>query len=90
MQSLKEVLAHMDGELARRVHVYDRPREIREAAGLTPSKMAERLGMDLEAYESWEGDLVEVVNDVRFRRPPRTKSPSERLARLIAVRAKAS
>ena len=85
MQSLKEALAYMDGKLARQVHVYDRPRDFREAAGLTPSEMAERRGMDPEACLAWEGDLVEVVN-----RPPRTKSPWERLARLIAVRAKAS
>ena len=88
VQSCQEVLDYLDGKLACQVYVYDRPRDIREAAGLTPSEMAERLGMELEAYLAWEGELVEVVNDVRFWRPPRTKSPSERLARLIAVRGK--
>ena len=48
----------MDGELACWVHVYDRPRDIREAAGLTPSEMAERLGMALEAYLAWGGELT--------------------------------
>ena len=87
-QSLSELLGYLDGKLACQVHAYDRPRDIREATGLTPPEMAERLGMDLEAYLAWEGELVEVVNEVRFRRPPRTEPPSERLARLIAVRAK--
>ena len=87
-QSVSELLAYLDGKLACQVYAYDRPRGIREAAGLTPSEMAEHLGMNPEAYLAWEGELVEVVNEVGFRRPPRTKSPSERLARLIAVRAK--
>ena len=88
VQSVKEALAYMDGKLACQVYVYDRPRDIREAAGLTPSEMAERLGMDVEAYLTSEDELVEVVNEVRFRCPPRAKSPSERLVRLISVRAK--
>ena len=87
-QSVKEALAYMDGKLACRSYVYDRPRDIREAAGLTPSEMAERVGMGLEAYLTWEDELVQVVSEVRFRCAPRTKSPSERLARLIAVKAK--
>ena len=86
-QSCREALAYMDGKLACRVHIYDRPRAIREAGGLSPPEMAERLGMDLEAYLAWEGEFVE-IDEVRFRRPPRTKSPSERFTRLIAVKAK--
>ena len=87
-RSVQQAIDYLDGKLACQVHACDRPRDIREAAGLTSSEMAERLGMELEAYLAWEDELVEVVNEVQFRQQPRTKSPSERLARLIAARAK--
>lgn len=87
-RSVQQAIDYLDGKLACQVYVYDRARDIREAAGLTPSEMAERLGMDLEAYLAWENELVEVVNEVQFRQPPLPESPSERLGRLIAVRAK--
>lgn len=85
MQSLKQVLAYMDGELACRVRELERPREVREASGLSSSEMADRLGMNLDAYVTREGELVEVVDEVRFRRPPRTKSLSERLRELVGA-----
>ena len=82
-QSVTEMLAHMDGKVACQVFAYDRPREIRRAAGLTPSEMAQRLRMHPEAYLAWEDGLVEVVNEMQFWRPPRTKSPPERLRELV-------
>ena len=87
-QSLREALAYLDGKLACRAHEYVRPREVRKACGLSPAEMAERLGMDLEACLAWEGGMVQVRDEVTFRRPPRTESPAEQLAELVAARAK--
>ena len=87
-QSLREVLAYLDGELACRVHVYVRPRDVREACGLTPSEMAERLGMDLDGYLAWEGRWVEVRDEWAFCEPTRAQSPAEQLTELITAKAK--
>ena len=87
-QSVREVLAFLDGKLALRVQEAVLPREVRKALGLAPAEMAERLGMDLGAYLAWEGRWVEVRNEWAFCEPPRKDSPAELLEKLAAARAR--
>ena len=78
-QSISEALAYLDGKLAARVSYYVTPREVREDMGLTPSELAERLGMDLAAYVNWEAHRV-VLHDEGSR-----LRESERPARLLSL-----
>ena len=79
-QSISEALAYLDGKLAARVSYYVTPREVREDVGLTPAELAERLGMDLDAYLDWETHRVVLRDEAAFR-----LRESERPARLLSL-----
>ena len=65
---------------AARVSYYVTPREVREDVGLTPAELAERLGMDLDAYLDWETHRVVLRDEAAFR-----LRESERPARLLSL-----
>ena len=79
-QSISEALAYLDGKLAARVSYYVTPREVREDVGLTPAELAERLGMDIDAYLDWETHRVVLRDEAAFR-----LRESERPARLLSL-----
>lgn len=82
-QSVREVLAFLDGKLALQAHFYVRPRDVREACGFTPSQMAQRLGMDLAVYLAWEGGMVRLRSEVTFHEQRSEASPAELLRQLV-------
>ena len=52
---------------AARVSYYVTPREVREDVGLTPAELAERLGMNLDAYLDWETHRVVLRDEAALR-----------------------
>ncbi len=54
IQSLKEALAHVQGEGPAIVHPPVTPREVREKVNLTQAQMAPLMGMSLSGYRKWE------------------------------------
>ena len=83
IRGLQEVVDYLDGKLACKGSYHVRPREVREACGLEPPEMAQRLGMDVDAYLAWEDDMVCVWEGVTFYRPPPVLSPAEQLVELV-------
>ena len=55
---------------------------------MAPAEMAQRLGMDLDGYLAWEGQMVKVRDEWAFCEPPRKDFPAELLEKLVATRAK--
>ena len=87
IQAMQEVIDYLDGKLALEGYEYVRPRDVRQACGLEPADMAERLGMEVDAYLAWEDDPVCIWEGKTFYRPTPVLSPAELLAELIqAVR----
>lgn len=87
IQALDEVIDYLDGKLALQGYEYVRPREVRQACGLEPPEMAERLGMDVDAYLAWEDGPVCIWEGVTYYRPTPELTPAELLAELVqAVR----
>ena len=82
-QSVREFLAFLDGKLALQAHFYVRPRDVRQACGLTPSQMAERLGMRLAAYLACEGGMVRLCSEMTVYERPSEASPAELLRQLV-------
>ena len=67
--------------------VFVRPKDLREAAGLQPAELAERLGMGVGDYLAWEGDTVRVRDELMFREEAgRAPSPAELLRLLIEAK----
>lgn len=88
VRSVRQLIDFLDGRPGCEVSTYVLPRDVREACGLEPVDMAERLGMGVDAYLAWEGVLFRVRNDLTFWRPRPALSPAEELAELVeAVRA---
>lgn len=54
IQSLNEVLAHVNGEGPAILHEALTPREVRKQAKLTQAQMAPLMGMSLSGYRKWE------------------------------------
>ena len=81
-QSLSEALGILDGKLAPTSVGYRVTlRQVADLAGLSPSQMAARLGMDLGAYQKWEG------TGLLLRGKALSPSPAELLQLLIESRA---
>ena len=60
-----------------------RPRDVREACGLPRLDMAQRLGMDVDAYLASEGGMVRIWEGKTFYQPPPVLSPAVQLVELI-------
>ena len=87
IQALDEVIDYLDGKLALQGYEYVRPRDVREDCGLEPPDMAERLGMEVDAYLAWEDGPVCIWEGMTFYRPKREPASAELLAELVqAVR----
>ena len=54
IQSLKEAVAHAEGQGPGTVHEPVSPRTVREQAKLTQVQMAPLMGMSLSGYRKWE------------------------------------
>ena len=83
IQALEEVIDYLDGKLALQGYWYVRPRDVREDCGLEPADMADRLGMDVDAYVAWEDGLVRISEGVTYYRSTPELSPAELLAELV-------
>jgi len=85
IQAMDEVIDYLDGKLALQGYWYVRPRDVREDCGLEPADMAERLGMEVEAYLAWEDGPVCIWEGKTFYRSKPEPTPAELLAELVQV-----
>ena len=83
IQALDEVIDYLDGKVALQEYWYVRPRDVREDCGLEPADVADRLGMEVDAYLAWEDGPVCIWEGQTYYRPTPALTPAELLAELV-------